>query len=329
MIARRAERLRQPVAWAGLALALGIGAFALWYLSGNVSLGRPLRNLLSWEFTRDALPFYLGRFGMGLGIVLLMFFVIGLVGKVRSGVGGAGKWISLAVTLGFALVLLADVPKSTDSRHLIPLIPIAVMFVAAGIASVGERFSKLEKSTSAAAGALTAAATLLAIAGVVTAQLFGGGNLRERWTGYGEGAKQILKSPSPGNRQVLISSDAIGESALISELANRDKRPGHVVKQSSQELMRNDGIVGGNRPRFETSDELASWFQRSGFMMLAVDQSIAEQDRSEIHDQLARAAHDHPEVFWPMAEITITRGHEDAQGLLTIYGVKAPRPPAN
>jgi hypothetical protein len=332
LLAKRTERLRQPVTWAGLALSVFIFAFVLWYLRGGTGLTGQLRNVISWEFTRDALPFYLGKLGMGLGIILLLFFIVGLIRKVRSGVEGSSRWITLAATLGFALALLADVSEPTDSRHLVPLIPVIMMFVVAGLASLGERFSKpvdLSAVRKIPSTAAAAAAWCLAIAGVLTAQRLTGANFRERWIGYAEGAEQILKNPSPGARRVLISSDAAGEGALICELAMRDKRPGHVVKQCNRELVRDERVHEKARPRFENSEELAAWLRRSGFTIIAVDFSIAEQDRSEVHDQLVRATDEHPDLFWPMANVTVTRGRDDTQGVLSIYGIRNPLPPSN
>jgi hypothetical protein len=333
LLARRAERLRQPAGWAGLALSVFISGFIVWYLRDGTGFGSQLRGIFSWEFTRDALPFYLGKLGMGLGIILLVFFVVGLIRKFRSGAEGSGKWITLGATLGCALALLTDVSGPTDSRHLVPLIALVVMFVIAGLAAFAERYSKREGSAPAgrvSGAAATVFAWCLAIAGVATAQLFTETDLRKGWIGYADGAEQILKSPTSGARRVLISSDPAGEGALISELAMRDKRPGLVVKQSKDELVRNDRLRGGIHPRFENGDELAEWIQRSGFTIIAVDHSIAEQDRSEVHDQLVRATEDHPEVFWPMAQVTITRGRDDAPGgVLGIYGIRNPRPPTN
>jgi hypothetical protein len=105
----------------------------------------------------------------------------------------------------------------------------------------------------------------------------------------------------------------------------RDKRPQHVIRLSSTDLFQTDDLRGGIRPRFHSSEELAEWFPRSGFTMVAIDHSIAELDRSEVHDQLIRATEQHPEIFWPMARVNVRRGADDNEGVLVFYGVRNPQ----
>lgn len=320
LLARRLTRLRQPATWAGLALSALIAGPGAWLLSGEGDFGRWVRTVISWDFTRDALPFYLGKLGMGLGFVLLLFFVSGLIREFRKP-ERTGRWSALLATLASALAVRATLSEPLDVRHLVPLLPIAIMFVAAGLNQLSSRFSDLPKMQKADwAGA--AAAWSLAIAGLITAQLFKGADLHGRWTGYAESARQILTGPDHGTHRVLVSSDANGEGALIGEIAMREKHPGLFVQRSTQELLRTDRLRGGIRPRFETSDDLAAWFPRSGFTIVALDQSFDDAGRNEIHNQLTRAAEDHPEVFWPMAHVTVTRGKSESSGTLTVYRVK-------
>lgn len=325
LLARQVKRLAQPATWVGLALALLIAGPTLWFLGFNGDLGRWIQAAISWEFTRTALPFYLGKLVMGLGFVLLLFFVVGVIGQFRGNRENGGKWSALAATLASSLALAAMVSNPLDARHLVPLLPIAVMFVTAGLNRLREKLS--EPATDSAMPRkspwVTAAAILsIGAIGVITAQLFEGADLHERWTGYAESAKQILTGPDRGTRRVLVSSDRGGEGALISEIAMREKQPGLVLQRSTQELLRTDRLRGGIQPRFDNSEDLAAWFPRSGFTILALDQSINEADRNAIHNQLARAVEDHPEVFWPMAQVSVTRGKTENPGILTVYRIK-------
>ncbi|HET6408094.1 MAG TPA: hypothetical protein VFG14_09450, partial [Chthoniobacteraceae bacterium] len=231
---------------------------------------------------------------------------------------------SLAGTLAIGLAIRSVIVEPLDRRHLVPLVPIAVLFAMAGLNVLHSRIVHTN-GNGAPKGSL-AWSTLVVVAlttfGLLTAQLFTPESMRQRWTGYAEGAQQIVADTRMGTSRILISSDSRGEGALISEIARREKRPNLVVQPSSAELQRPDRLHGGIRPRFESSEDLAAWFPRSGFGMVVVDQSIAETDRSEIHDQLVSATEDHPEVFWPMAHIPITRSDFETQGTLTLYRVK-------
>jgi hypothetical protein len=331
-LARRNERFQQPATWAGIALG-GLIAGSAYFLihHGSRNLGSMVRGAVSWEHTRAAIPFYFGKLGLALGFVLLLFFVIGLICQLRGGALRSGKWITLAVTLvaGFGVRTLVFEPL--EARHLVPLIPITVMFATAGLNGLLNRFSTSSTESTRPAPANwkpAAVAWALAILGVITAQLFSGIELHRDWTGYGESAKEIVAatSTSSGPQRILLSSDAAGEDALISEVARRDKRPNRILRRSNRELFRKDQLSGRTRPRFETSDELAAWFPLSGFTTIVLDQSIAEEDRSEVHDQLVRATEDHSEIFWATARVTVTRGNSE-NGVLTVYRLRNPLSP--
>lgn len=332
LFTHRTERLRQPATWIGIAIPVLIAGTAHWLLSGGANWGQLVHTSGSWQFAREAIPFYLGQLGMGLGLLLLLFFVVGLSRELRGSCERSCKWSVLAVTLAVAIVVRATISETLDARHLIPLIPITVAFVIAGFEQLRKWLSRSAvNSPQPGKVRWTASAAILSLAvvGVAIAQLLNGTTFRNQWTGYAEGANEILKSPMPGALRVLVSSDAIGNGALTSELAMRDERPRHVIRLSSTELLQKDNRRGGIRPRFSSSEELAAWFPRSGFTMVAVDHSIAELDRSEVHDQLIRATEQHPEIFWPMAQVTVKRGSDENAGVLAFYGIRNPQNKGN
>jgi len=329
LLARRNDRFQQPAAWMALALG-GLIAGSAYFLihRGGGHLVSTLRGAVSWEHIRAAIPFYFGKLGMALGFVLLLFFAVGLIDRLRGEGLRSGKWITLATTLVAGFGVRAIVFEPLEARHLVPLIPIAVMFATAGLYGLLNRISKSSAESARPAQANWKRATVawaLGILGVATAQLFSGVQLRREWTGYGESAKEIVAatSTSLGPQRVLLSSDAAGEDALVSEVAMRDKRPNRILQSSNRELFRRDRLRGGTRLRFETSDELAAWLPRSGFTTIVLDQSIAEENRSEVHDQLVRATEDHPETFWATARVTVTRGNSES-GTLTVYRLRNP-----
>jgi hypothetical protein len=320
LIARRGQRLRQLATWAGITLAALIAAPVALSLNGVGNARSSIWNGISWEFARGAEPFYFGKLAMGLGFFFVLFFVIGLICQFRSTPERSSKWITLAVTLAAAFAIRAVIIESLEARRLVPLLPIAVMFVIAGFGGVFMKFSKA--TAESLRPSHIRAACLLAIAGVITAQMQVGTFVQLRWTGYGESAQQIVDTASKGPLRILLSSDAAGQSALITELAKRDKRRRCSVQYSNRELSHNDRILRATRPRFDNSEDLAAWFPGSGYALIALDQSIPEEARSEVHDQLLNATANHPEIFWPMAQVKVGRGSQDNQGVLTIYRLR-------
>jgi hypothetical protein len=327
LAARRGQRLRQLAAWSGIALAALIAAPVALSLNGAGNARASIWNGISWEFASGAEPFYLGKLAMGLGFFFVVFFVIGLICQFRSGPERSGKWITLAVTLAAAFAIRAVIVESLEARRLVPLLPIAVMFVTAGLGGAFMKFSRA--SAESLQGTHIRAACLLAIAGVITAQMQGGAFVQQRWIGYGESAQQIVDVTRRGPLRVLLSSDAAGQGALITELAKRDKNRACTVQYSNRELSRNDRNLGITRLRFDNSEDLAAWFTSSGYGLVALDQSIPEEERSEVHDQLLNATANHPEIFWPMAQVKIKRGSRDNEGILTIYRLRYLQNPGN
>jgi len=59
---------------------------------------------------------------------------------------------------------------------------------------------------------------------------------RKRSFGFDETAESLLREPAFSRARFLCASTADGEGLLISEIAQREKRPGHVVTRASQML---------------------------------------------------------------------------------------------
>jgi len=144
----------------------------------------------------------------------------------------------------------------------------------------------------------------------------------KRCSGFAKLAEQIVEDGHGTERTVMISSDRTGDGVFISELAMSEKRPGHVVRLAAAELARTDSPRRDMQPRFETEDEVAVWFAKAGVDYLLIDESIAEEDRSQAHDQLIRAVDTHSERFFPMARSTIVRDGQTPPSPATLYRVK-------
>jgi hypothetical protein len=221
------------------------------------------------------------------------------------------------------LVFQCIVPSSLEERHLVPALPAAIAFVVAGAVAAQEWLSRRRSQAAPGRPALVLVVILLVslAVGEITARML---KLTpgKRWSGFARLAEQIVEDGHGTERTVMISSDRTGEGVFISELARSEKRPGHVVRLAAAALARIDSPRGEMQPRFESEDEVAVWFAKAGIDYLLIDESLAEEDRTQTHDQLIRAVDTHSERFFPMASSTIVRGGQTPPSPATLYRVK-------
>ena len=145
---------------------------------------------------------------------------------------------------------------------------------------------------------------------------------RKHWSGFGSIAESILADTSTAGGTVLVSSDGRGEGMFISELAMREKRPGHVVKRSNKELASMAWSGSNMRSRFESEDDLLDYFTKSDIDYVVIDDSMPDNKRGAHHDQLRRAAEDHTDIFWPVATAPVIRAGGSYPTPLRAYRVK-------
>jgi hypothetical protein len=87
----------------------------------------------------------------------------------------------------------------------------------------------------------------------------------------------------------LISSDARGEGAFISEIAILDEnRPSHTVDRSSKVLSESDWLGRGYRESFESDEALRSFVLEQQYDGLFLDLSIPQIFLSSHHTRIER-----------------------------------------
>ncbi len=182
-----------------------------------------------------------------LGLVILA--VLPLVRrKPVGGIAAAGA----AALLGM-VVLRTLVPPARPARHLLNVMPFWLLFAAAGLwwLIALRPVARLAPSWRAA----LAAALLLALFAL------GYRPLRPKeYGGYEAVAREILSRPQWKDSVILVSSDASGEGMLISEIAMRERRPGHVILRGSKVLSSSNWFGGQARTLFASAGEIAGWW---------------------------------------------------------------------
>ena len=223
-----------------------------------------------------------------LGIVLLVAAIGGLLiccGQVLRGSAG-GKWIaSLAVLLG--AYLSRFLIGAYEPRHLLVNLPMLLMF-AALCANWCFRQPRWR--------GLNPAPRILLVVVVLVAML--GFNVYrsplKRHYGFSEVAQDLLSRPAFKDSVFLICGDPTSEGLLISEVAARESRPGHIVLRASKMLASEDWMGREYQALFQDQQEILKYLEDIPTGIVIID----EEGRHTPHGQLLyQAIQSHPEKW--------------------------------
>lgn len=185
-------------------------------------------------------------------------------------------WISVIASV---LLIRPVMPAAYEARHLLYIQPAVVLFTIAGIAWL--------------AGNLPLAGWRLsrraAILGIVAGLAFGVETFeipQRRYVGFSEAAEDLLANSELHTSVYFICSDAQGEGAFISEVAAREKRPGHIVLRGSKMLAFARWTGAGYQLRYKTPEEISRHLESVPAGVLVV-QFGPERPQSE-HIRLAQ-----------------------------------------
>jgi hypothetical protein len=174
------------------------------------------------------------------------------------------KWSATAALVVGFLVFRTWVGAANDPRHLTILAPPLLMFLVAAVAWLAPRLPL---------GPLSARqkmAVVAAVIGLVFAV--------EKFTipekpsfGFQEVAQDLLARPEFRNSVFLISSEGLGEGRFISEVAMRERRPGHYVLRGSKMLARTSWFGHYYTPLYQTRAELMDYLDSIPVGILVMD----------------------------------------------------------
>lgn len=248
-LSRKWDLWRRPALWASAGIVLAVCGPWYW-LTRRMLSG-------SWEPDRsgwlDVASFYLKHTFRMLGWGLAILALVGLLVVCREFLRASkvsALWASLIALAAGLFILLFTVPTGTDDRYLSPVIPVAVAFAALGASYIA---SKLPAKWPSAAAS---------VALLVSCFVFTGLRFPRAYShGYGVVAQMLVSDPVLDHSVILVSSDAIGEGTLISQIAMRDHRPGHIVLRANEVLARSDWNGANYRLFFSASHELERYLE--------------------------------------------------------------------
>ncbi|HEY6391026.1 MAG TPA: glycosyltransferase family 39 protein [Bryobacteraceae bacterium] len=198
----------------------------------------------------------------------------------------SGKWLSgLSVLLG--AYVFRFLVGAWEDRHLVTGVPILLMFSVAGATWLLSRISARWK---------------IAIVGAAVAALVGFNISRsplKRHYGYDEAAQKIVSNPQFAKSVVLVCGAAIGEGALISEIAMRESRPGHYVLRATKLLAISDWMGWNYRALFNNPADTMQYVEAIPAGIVVID----GDGRSSPHGRLLfEGLRHHPEKWDLLAD---------------------------
>ncbi len=280
VITRKWRFLHCPALWASAAIVFLIcGPWYFWTMRFQQEGWDQHSSRLSYALV--ALPFYGSHFIRMLGWALALLAAIGLVAKLRSlwtSEQPNGVWAALiGWLLGFPVLLLA-IPTGLEDRFLLPAIPAAIAFAVAGLCLLARKLPSTP---------LKPAFLSLLLVGLFAATSFGLPNKQSY--GFAPVARLLVSQPQFRNSIILVSSDADGEGMLISEVAMRERRPGHVVLRASKILADTQWNGNGYRSIYSTPREVLHYIDSVPVQVVVLDSSISGMERRR-HEELLRQA---------------------------------------
>ena len=84
---------------------------------------------------------------------------------------------------------------------------------------------------------------------------------------------------------------------FISEMAMRERRPGHVIRRGSKDLATSSWSGGGYRSNFTNEESLLLFLRTNDIRYLVLDSSLPPEAQRDYHRLLRRTAEQNPARF--------------------------------
>jgi hypothetical protein len=304
---RKWALLKRPALWAAVLIVAVVAGPWTW-ATRNLGKGGWLQPNPSWSFTAEAIPYYLGKFGNALGYLLAALFVIGLVAVFRLRLQHRGRWVAAGAMIVSVIVFQSIAPVGLEARHLIPILPAAILFSAAGFAFIAKKVPS---------GWPVAVLAALVLSGAVWTLL---PVKAKGFSGFAPLAEQALADDTK-MEEMLVSSDATGEGMFIAEVALHEKRPGHVVQRASKSLASSTWSGSGYSPLFQNDADLLHFLTEGKIRYLILDEAVPADRHRDHHDQLLRVVEANRDRILLIGESDILRNGERQPGAAKLYKI--------
>lgn len=137
--------------------------------------------------------------------------------------------------------------------------------------------------------------------------------------GFGPVAQVLVSQPQFRDSVMLVSSDADGEGMFISEVAMRERRPGHVVLRASKVLADEQWNGGDYRSLYSTPQQILAYLSSVPVRIVVIDSSIPDGLLVE-HEEMLRQAITASSSEWkPLGSYPVWRKGHEFPNALQVY----------
>ena len=274
-------------------------------------------------FFQKAVPYFAAGWVHIIGVALILPALVGILSNrlFRWAKPEPGLAAFTAVMTAIPLCLTAFsslVPAGLELRYLLPGLPCVVALAILGIAAIVRVFPDLSSSRRVRLQWALVAACAIGFLGV-TFQI-----PRKSFTGFREVAEELERSQPKEPCEIIVSSDARGEGALVSELAMNGRKPAWTVRRASKLLAASDWMGRGYTLLFENEEKLSDYLQKAAISWIVIDESIPSDLRAEHHKLLENTLLKNPEKYRLIKSFSVIRGDASSASGVRLYH-KEPR----
>jgi hypothetical protein len=249
--------------------------------------------------------------GIDASFLVLIGFVV-TVARPWSEKRVEGRWAAVGALLVSVLMFHVVVPSSQEERHLITAVPVLLMFLTAGIAWTADRLPLGRLANNRKVVGMTLAVML-----VIGRETFA--IPKKAWHGFGDVAEQLLSTADLQRSVFLVASDPQGEGMLISEVAMRERRPGHIVLRASKILSRSRWNGESYELLYKTPEEMMSYLEGIPVGVVVLDVSIPVEHQTADFRILQETLNAFTQQWAPVGSYPLTRQGTEYAGALQVY----------
>jgi hypothetical protein len=324
LITRKFYLLKKRAFWAA---AIVVGVLAGPWTLGTLKIAREgmAGESFGWSFTHLAIPYYSNALGQLCGFTILLAVLFGLAFALTRRSKMTSSDVAMAAMLLSIVVFHMLVPTGFEVRHLIPTVPALIYFAILGADWIATQLASPTLPLSKTAAIVFAFMALVFLATTFHVPHKG-------YAGFGAVAESLIKS-SPPHSTLLVGSDARGEGMFVSEVAMREKRPGHFVQRASKKLASSTWEGGQYHltyckrmsdkygKEYSTPAELAALLNQDTVSYVVFDQSVPKDYQTKHFELLRSALEQHPDNFHLVDSFDILRGNKAYPKALRVYQI--------
>lgn len=250
--------------------------------------------------------------GAALFVLILIGLFVQILLPVLKGRAPGARWASAAATiLGFCL-FRAMVSPAAEPRHLVMIVPTAIMFLVAGLVWLASKIPM------PGLGIGKRQVVLALMAGLAFGiEVFAVPKRTSQ--GLSAVAQDLVTRPQFQDSVFLISSEANDrEGQFIAEVAMHERRPGHFVLRASKVLARQGFLGDGYRVLYPTPAAMMHYLESVPVGVLVMDKCLA-RGKLEHQNVLQQVVQRYPQEWKLVSSYPCERNYPEGKDRVLVY----------